>query len=559
MRWLDWNRRGRSLHSAAADEAVKTYLSMPANPGDVGRAAYRADLAWIAYDWEIDQYDSLPAPKLAAWLTRFFRDRDALALRTPNERLTEHLRRWVYVHQNFLIHRPDDAPIHSEGLTDLDQAGLFDDDEVADVMTEVAFGVPRFTTYVRTQWEIDDRGVIYLRHGEPARKVSSVAGPPNESWSYYLPEGIRVFHFLGSRALGTTAGTTLVAALPMNADILDARSDMDGSYASVAAQLRNLQAANTMTRSRNGLMRLSGATPGDLRQNPVPPPGSRLRADVLQREVDKNRKAIAAGVSTDGYPLVFKTSLEAVVQVYGVGFGAGETRRILAVFAVPGRNLKPQPRPDGGPGMLYPINIRLIAMDRAGGHIIQLDTTRTFLSRDTLRGEQHLTGTLELAVPPGMYQIRALVTAPGVDAGASAGRDSVQIPASPKDLMLSDVILGREGGLAWTYAGTKIPLNPLNAFPKGGDAEMFYEVGGLLKGQQYEVTLAVRKPEDKATTKPLTTVSFSFTAEAEYQQVNRGIGLQQVKPGQYLLQVTVKETGTDRSVTRMRALNVLEK
>lgn len=542
-----------------SDEALKTYLAVPASPGEVGRAAYRGDLAWIAYDWEISQFDSLPGAAVSGWLTRFFRDRDALALRGPNERLTEHLRRWVFVHENFLIHRPEDAPIHSEGLTDLDQASLFDDDAVDDVMTEVAFGVPRFTTYVRTQWEIDDRGVIYLRHGEPAKKASSVAGPPNESWSYYLPEGIRVFHFLGSRALGTTAGTTLVAALPMNAEILDARSDLDMSYAKVAAELRNLQAATATNRSRASLMRRNLGSPNSPGGNPLPVMGGRLHANTLQREIDKNRKAIAAGVSTDGFPLVFKQSLDAVVQVYGVGFGTGETKRVLAVFAVPGRNLVPQPRPDGGPGLLYPIVIRLIAMDRAGGQIRQLDTTRVFLSRDTLRGEQHLTGTVELAVPPGMYQIRALLTSPGAEGGASAGRDSIQIPATTRDLMLSDVILGREGAITWTYAGTKIPLNPLNAFPRGSDAEMFYEVGGLIKGNSYEVSIAVRKPDDKATSKPLSEVSFTFDAEAEYQRVTRGIGLQQVKPGQYLLQVTVKEKGSDRSITRLRALNVLEK
>lgn len=552
--------QARALYSLGRkDDGLQMYLLGAGQGHKEARDAYRADLSFVAFELEMNQFDSLPDEKRGEWITRFFRDRDALSLRGPNERLHEHLRRWVFVHENFMVNRPDDAPIHDGGLDNLDQAGLFDDDAVDDVMTEMAFGVPRFTTYVRTQWEIDDRGVIYLRHGEPAKKAIAPNQPPNESWSYNLPEGFRVFHFLGSRNLGTTAATTLVAALPMNADMLDSRSDLSSAYAGMAAEMRNAMAASASVRGRNALVaRATGAGNSD--------PGatnmsvsSRVSASRMQREVTKNLKAIAAGVSTDGFPLTFKKSLDAVVQVYGVGFGAGENRRILAVFAVPGRMITPKPRPDGGPGLLYPISVRIVAMDREHGITRQLDTTRMFLSRDTLRGEQHLSGTLELQVPAGMYDVRALVTSPGLDAGASAGRDSITVPASPKALVLSDLILGREGNITWTFTGQKIALNPLNAFPKGSVAEMFYEVGGLEPGKSYETRVAIRKPDDKPNSKPQVETASSFDAKESYQQVNQGLGLSQLKSGSYYLIVTVTEKGSDRTVTRKQALNILDK
>src|SRR5690606_9501932 len=125
----------------------------------------------------------------------------------------------------------------------------------------------------------------------------------------------------------------------------------------------------------------------------------------------------------------------------------------------------PKPRPDGGPGVLYPIAFRVIALDRAAGLVRQLDTTRTFLAQDTLRGDQHLTGLLELPVPAGVYRVRALVTQPGSESGTGVGRDSVSLPAAPRDLVLSDLILGRgQGGMAWQYGAESVPLNPLNAF-----------------------------------------------------------------------------------------------
>ncbi|HWA16863.1 MAG TPA: hypothetical protein VG817_10545, partial [Gemmatimonadales bacterium] len=558
--------QARALYALnRTEEGLKAYLEGAALGDSVGRAAYRNDLSFIAYEWEMNQFDSLPREKVGPWITAFFRDRDALALRGMNERLHEHLRRWTYVHQNYLIRRPDDAPIHDEGLTDTDLASLFDDQAVDDIMTEISMGVPRFTQYVRTQWEIDDRGVIYLRHGEPAKRIASVAGPVNETWAYYLPEGQRFFHFVGSRALGTTAATTLTAALPMDADVLDARSATSSEYAGLAATLRNYQAQAATIRGRNNIMRRSaqsGATPDDrtLQDMMVATDGGgRLSAAVLSKEVRKNQKAIAAGVSTDGFPLVYKKSLESIVQVYGVGFGENEARRILAVFAVPGRMITPTARPDGGPGLLYPITIRLIAMDRERGIVRQLDTTRVFLTRDTLRGDQHLSGLLELPVPPGMYQVRALVTSPGLDAGASAGRDSISIPASPRDLAISDLILGREGAITWNYTGQKVGLNPLNAYPKGSNAELFYEAGGLKPGAKYEATIAVRRPQDKADAKPAVEVTTPIEARAEYQQVSQGIGLAQLKPGSYWLTVTLREKGTEKVTSRSQNLNILEK
>ena len=122
---------------------------------------------------------------------------------------------------------------------------------IAEVMTEVAGGIPAFRTYRRTQWELDDRGVMYLRHGEPTKRVSSVAGPPNESWAYDLPEGRRVYHFLGSRALGTQSATTLTASLPLDADMLDARADLDSRYALLADRIQRLEAQARTNQSLN--------------------------------------------------------------------------------------------------------------------------------------------------------------------------------------------------------------------------------------------------------------------------------------------------------------------
>lgn len=580
----DYVRRGGDRGVAAVEQArtlsalkrpeaaAAAYLAGLTGLTETGRLAYREDLGWVAGQDEIDVLDTLALPAVPAWVGQFWRERDALNLRAPNERLIEHLRRWVYAHENFLSHRPDDVPANAEGFGPQDQSSLFEVGAIAEVMTEVAGGIPAFRAYRRTQWELDDRGVMYLRHGEPTKRVSSVAGPPNESWAYDLPEGRRVFHFLGSRALGTQSATTLTASLPLDADMLDARADLDSRYALLADRIQRLEAQARTNQSLNAAQAreagLEAAAPGASSGSALNAQSvtnaignqsmTRLGADVLWREAARNRGAIAAAVATDGYPQHYRTSLDAIVQVYGVGFGQGETQRILTVFAVPGTKLVPRRRPDGGPGVLYPINFRIIALDRGTGVIRQLDTTRTFLAPDTLKGDQHLSGLLELAVPAGAYQVRALVSQPGQEAGTGVGRDSVRIPANPRDMILSDLILGRpESGLAWTYGGEKVPLNPLNAVPRGSGVELWYEVGGLAAGRKYSVTSTVRKAEDKPTARPQLQVAFDFTASAPYERVSRGLGLANLKPGAYVLSVSVEESGTDRQVRRERALNVL--
>lgn len=567
---LEQARTLRALGQAS--EASTAYLDGARAMGLDGRAEYRVDIAWVASDRELTEYDSLTATEVPSWIDRFWRERDALSLRAAGERLAEHLRRWVFVHQKYLIHRPDDAPIHMEGQTVTEQANFTENFGVATalVLNDLNVTTPNFKAYRRTQWEIDDRGVIYLRHGPPTRVAIDPTGPPNESWQYDMPDGSRIFHFLGSRALGTSAATTMVAALPLQPAMLDSRGGLDSRYSAIASDLQRRIAGMTTAiindprvdttkvwDLRPGSAHASNVAAFMLDQANMPQP-SAFHPEVAYKEIARGRSAIAVGVSTDGFPQRFKEDLDAVVQVYGVGFEPGETRRLLAVFAVPGRNLVPTTRSDGGAGIVYPVRIRLIAMDREHGVFRELDTTRVFISRDTLRGDQHLTGFIELRVPPGRYQVRTLVTAPGVNAATGDARDSVEIPPSPKDLLISDLILGRQqSGLSWNYAGERVALNPLNTYPRGGDAELFYEIGGLNVGSSYEVTTSVRRAGSDPKARPDVQSGFEITAGADYQKVTRGVGLANLKPGAYMLDVTVKEAGTDRRVSRSRALNIL--
>jgi hypothetical protein len=566
------------------DSAALAYQSGMNAVSSQGRIAYREDLAWAATPDELVQFDSLATDSVGIWVALFWRQRDALEMRSDGERLREHLRRWVYGHQKFLVHRPDDAPIHSEGQRDNDQWNVMQgtDPFLSMVLSSVALNSPGWKLYHRTQWEVDDRGAIYIRHGEPTKKVSDPSGPPNESWLYQRATDRPIFHFLGSHALGTTAATTLVASLPMTPEMLDSRGTLDPKYSALGEYVRGrreslyawsksrdaidknpefFEAIKMIQQGRNprsgAVLATLGASAARGGSMPLMSPNLQEKAAA---ENERGRSTVIAGVSTDGFPQTFDRQLDAVVQLHGIGIGPGEQRRVLAVFALDGKGLTPQSRPDGKPGYFYPVAIRLVALDRSGGIVRQLDTTRNFVTADSLGTGQHLSGFLELPLPAGIYQVRALFSQPGTNAAAAGARDGIDLTGKSSELDISDLLLGREGSnLAWRFADQPFPLNPLNAFPRSTDAVLLYEISGLAPGVKYETVLAVRRPGDKPTSKPAIEVTTAFEPTGAYQLVRQGVGLSQLKPGPYWLEVTLRPVGGDREVSRKQALNILEK
>ncbi len=133
-------------------------------------ALYRSDLAPIATDDELARFDAADAAGRAAFLKTFWRNRDAAALRSDGERLTEHFRRLVYARRHFRL-----GPFRR----------VYD------------FG----ERYHSGSREFDDRGIIYVRHGPPLTRqihvtpAAAIYGA--ESWTYLIGDRLRAYHFVG--------------------------------------------------------------------------------------------------------------------------------------------------------------------------------------------------------------------------------------------------------------------------------------------------------------------------------------------------------------------------
>jgi len=550
---------------AAASEA---YLNGLSRVSPESRAAYRVDLAWIADPVELGGFDRAPDDSLGEWVVEFWRWRDLKELRQPGERLREHLRRWAFVDGHYRVVNPERRTQFAHAWAT--QAGpcnrgdyFLADDILGDSVVHPADGRRRERLY-------DDRAYVYMRHGEPARRISGkaleapgdAAPPPpgggggedasgdehgslaamllgerlddaraNESWLYWFGGDRRVFHFEGSKMLGLGAPTTLAVEPLPDVQWLELRGQLDPSYLRLAHILEN--------------------------PHPAIPAFSCER--LVQQAVARMRTDASVALRTDSYTLLFRREILPVVQVYALGRPDLGTGRILVVYALPGEQLVAEAGEPGRPsGVLYPVETRVSATDSAQRIGRSVDTTRQFLSTDTLRAGSHLSGYVELAVPPGLYRVGTALFQPGADVGGAVLRDSLDLRLPGGGLYLSDLVLGRDGsGLGWTYRGGRVPLNPLGAFPRGEAAEVFYELSGLTPGRSYITSMEVA-PVKGGSERESVRLRFTAIAEQDEIRVRRSLGLSRLKRGQYQVTVEVIEEGSSRKVRRQQYLTIID-
>jgi len=498
--------RARTLfYLRQPDLARRAYLdgaTAPLSPD--ARAEYRADLLWILTPAERATLDTLPDRALRAWLETFWAARDAQDVRAAGERLAEHYRRYFYAWRHFRLvsrhRRYTNEPFRSD------------------------------------QELVDDRGVIYIRHGEPddrarfvGRGTADLPIEPNESWLYRWPEGNRIFHFaalddvqdykliesladmFGPQAIAWQAAGWLP---PLVREVFDSRASLDPEY-------RRLALSST------------------------------AQGTALAGERRAGREAVRVGTTTDGYPLRFDAPLQSRIQLYAVG-GAGDTPGALLVFAVPGGRLVGQA---GAGGMRYPLEIRI------GGAAVQVDTVRVFRSAAPLEPGQLLSGALEFALPADTHALRVAVLEPGGVAGDVMDvRDFVVPDFASGGLVMSDLVLGdRESGLDWIVSGDTVPLSPRGAYGEGGAVELYYELHGLPPGAPYRARIEVRGRRGGSLFArigrlfgggPPVAFSFDGVTSGTPHRAMQTVGLAPLGPGEYVLSLRVEDV--ERHVRQSR-------
>ena len=491
----------RTQLAVGAPEGEGPYYAGAEADDSVVVAAYRADLKPIAPDSELVRFDLARGAERAAFLRRFWTDRDRAELRKDGERLREHYRRLLYARRHFAL----TISRRFYGLRDAYRSG---------------------------SEEIDDRGVIYVRHGEPATRLKPfVFGlMPNETWRYDRADGDLLFHF--SAGYDDAGGGDLY-----DYRLVESVMDLRGAAEAPVDQLLLSRAALSPVYGRMLNWGPNGAA----------------RARAHERGI--GQVSIDFGTTTDSYELQFARRLTAYANLVAVGV---RDSLPLAHFVFGIGPAETTPATEGD-GVSYPVRVRLVALDGADHAVASADTTVLFrLDRPLSRG-QYLIGRVELPLPAGSWSWRAALEQ-GADAGIVLPRDSVRVAARGPALALSDLALGiRAASARWlpTPADTVL-LTPFDLFLEGSQVELYYEATAAVSGMQYRHEIAVyrTKGDGRLEQRPVVTLGFEERASGTLVRSHRTLQLGRLKPGPYVVEVKVTGAGGEPAVRR-RELRVV--
>lgn len=523
------------------DAAAARYDSGLATLTDAGWALYRQDLELIASPEEIAPLRAVPRADAATWVHRFWARRDAADVRSDGERIREHLRRWAVANERYRVVEPDRrllfhepwapiAPCIPRDSFDLSQSGAH---EAADSLDDR-----------RAERILDDRGLMYLRHGDPlrvvwtlgaadrdqraaeeadrealrraelptevaaaelslrtqARALDVLGGNSAEVWTYFIDGKVRSYLFRGSRYLGFDAPTTLTADLS-SPELALLRAQLDPRFFDI------------WNRYNSGL-------PSKI------PVACAIPVQRLAREV---RGDLMLGGSTDDHPLFFPVPVIPAVQVAAVGDGTTGQGEVVIAYALAGDRLA-STRVDGQ--FVYPLHWRLTAVG-PDGEVRRAEGDVTSAAPDSLTAGQFLSGLLTLPIPAGRWQVGVALFQPDEQRGGAIEARAVQLDSAAATM--SDLLLGREEDrVRWN----DLPLNPLGTWRRSVPMTVAAELRGVPAGTPLTTVIEVRQV-DRASGHPLVRVTASDQSDGGSVVLRRTVDLHSLHPGTYQLTVDV--------------------
>ncbi|MCL7926242.1 MAG: hypothetical protein M8841_00515 [marine benthic group bacterium] len=533
------------------DLAAAAYWKGCRSADEAASLEYWLDIESLATPAEMEEWDRfrrLPVPQrdLCAQLRRFWAERSLASGLPLDARMSLHYER---------VRRAMDVYRRRGGK----KSPTFTND----------LGRPRNAMF-------DDRGLIFVRFGEPDRVTSFAGNPslpsdivsaecyqPNESWAYDYPGATRVYHFSASGGIDDywlienlglvyrcgnptagASGTGVRARLtPVNenrfvpmgtaaalvlTDLYMSRQGLDTRYAQAASRMSDRSAQVTLNSSG----------------------GKALEATkVLQEERIWTREDGEFAISTIPERPEVKEDVRILIEELQYLAVDGDSSRVWLNGVVEGQNLTPAAEPGGG--YRYHVDARWVLVDEFG-ELRRVQSSFEAVSRQRLGRDQSIPVRLAVELPAGEYRY-TFIARDGFD-GSVQGKPSgnfhrgqilvrsfaVAIPD------LSDVAVASDSGGSWQPAGpggTVVGIRPSPAHLTGPDgvAFVYFETYGLGPGARY--TTHVRLEPLDGDGDPF---DLSFPGEAPMEpgpRVGRvlRLDLSDSEPGTYRMSLSVED------------------
>jgi hypothetical protein len=430
-----------------------------------------------------------------------------------------------------------------------------------------------------TNAAFDDRGLIYLRMGNPDRVTTYAGNPsigqhnvsaecyqPNVSWAYDYPDGTRVFHFTSFGGLddywlienlglvyrcgdpaAVIAGDHTGQLTPVNEsrfvvlapwaslvlqDLYRSRQGLDPRYAMLAQQMDDqsgvlFDASGRVEQASVGSEALEAQRSLQQEREWTWDDGEFAVASVPDRpDVATNTRMLFE-------ELQFRASRPALSRVWLNG-------------VIEAENLTPTIQTDGS--YLYRVDARWVLLDESGAFHRFTSTVQTASPR-LLGADESIPVRLAAELPPGVYRYNVLVqSAMAAPREKKRAGNYKRAELTVRDFeigapVLSDIAVAADSGGSWSPgAGVKLRASPAHFTGPDGAAFVYFEAYNLTPGGTY-VTRVRLEPEEDGEAFDL---SFPGDVPGNGSVTRRmlRLDLDQTDPGRYRMEVTVLDEGS---------------
>lgn len=443
---------GRTQLSLGDPRGATRYFAAAAENDSLATNELRSDLALVASEADLGEFFRRSGSARADFLRQFWTVRDRLGLRSDGDRLVEHFRRLRVARESYLIFGED--------------------------------GIERF----------DDRGKVYIRHGEPDDRVT-LAAPgvePNESWGYHrgssTGDGL-VLHFVARhnpREFSLVESVWDIATGRGLAELLRSRAPLDPMYRGIPTRPDQLAALKARDRAKGS--------------------GSKRLA-----------------LASDEFPLQFanRTSMWGQVLVMG-GTGASPVLQIVFVA----------PRTGAAPSRVA--RVRFVALDTTGTVVASADSSVALDSNGA--------GRFTIPVRSGRLITHAALEL-GL-AGSELGIDTLWVPApAGRDVGLGTLLIGSDAGLVSLPLanGVEFRLAADQAIPRSGMLRLGVFVFGLSVSERAAIQVLVSPDSVSGGRRKWRSLRLNDADRVVTRDRNRGaiamwragISLRELVPGRY--------------------------
>ena len=516
----DYVRRAAALYArgqiAAANEAYDLGLKLW---DEEGAKAYVDDVVVIADRQELIALTDGTLEKRAAALQTFWKKRAVRGGISVPDRIAEHYRRVAGALARYQLQtKPGQhQPLNVFGKT---RTGL--------------------------EAQLDDRGLIFIRYGEPDQRYRNQAiDPPlearpeeigSETWAYRDPDGtFRVYYFFGGRLeadllRALSRGSADGAAID---ETLDRLSELDPRYAFIRARMETIRNYENMLKITSDAIARSAMI-------------SRMeeRVEDARRQNDRitedNRNMLFAAFEADAaYPRFMKPMT--LYHDFATFRGDGCTDVVYSVAA-----------PTGA----YRLSVAI-----ADTFTWETQSVDTVVMKGSAVG-MYLRSTGVICTRPDYNGYVRFTAAADSATGVTAGGD-LRIPdySEPK-LMMSDLLFGLDEDGPFVRGNAKLAIVPPRQFKQKQPFRLFYEIYNLPAGGKYRTTLTFEVKRSNPLAR-LFRGSSKFTVSFEGEAQTDGLVQEirtlapEIEDGEVQLTVQVQNLATGETATNKEKLWIL--